>query len=188
MDKSNMFPVVGSNPGGSEMLLNESECASAAPLPESFSTTHTSILGHPESGSGAAARMTTQFFAGKIFPSILAFTLASFAASGIHAEVLTCHATSAWRLEPTGLSQHPDDFYGFEAAGTLTVDTDAETVSAKSGPIPGLVLTSAFDAATGADLVFATPDGSMVFRARALEKTPYMLIDSYEIYVGECVQ
>jgi len=48
-------------------------------------------------------------------------------------------------------------------------------------------LRSRADAATGADLVFSTDDGTMIFRARVIVPSiPFLLIDTYEVYVGTC--
>jgi hypothetical protein len=115
------------------------------------------------------------------------FALSAGFGSAVNAEILTCSATEAWRLEASGLSRHPDGFYGLKETAVLHVDTAAGTVSSASGPLPGLVLTSRFNAETGANLVLSTPDGSLLFRARDLGNAKaFMLIDTYDIYTGQC--
>jgi hypothetical protein len=103
------------------------------------------------------------------------------------AEALTCRTSAAWRLEVGGMVPHPKDFYGFAATADLRADPEAGTFSAGPDPIPGMRLRTRFNAETGADLVFSTDDGAMLFRARAIgESFPFFLIDTYEIYVGTC--
>ena len=103
------------------------------------------------------------------------------------AETLTCRTTEAWRLDAGGLVPHPKDFYGFAATADLRADPEAGTFSAGSNPIPGMRLRSRSNAATGADLVFSTDDGTMLFRARVIVPSiPFLLIDTYEVYVGTC--
>ena len=103
------------------------------------------------------------------------------------AEMLTCRTTEAWRLDAGGLVPHPKDFYGFAATADLRADPEAGTFSAGSDPVPGMRLRSRSDAATGADLVFSTDDGTMIFRARVIVPSiPFLLIDTYEVYVGTC--
>jgi hypothetical protein len=103
------------------------------------------------------------------------------------AETLTCRTTEAWRLDAGGLVPHPKDFYGFAATADLRADPEAGTFSAGSDPVPGMRLRSRSDAATGADLVFSTDDGTMLFRARVIVPSiPFLLMDTYEVYVGTC--
>lgn len=103
------------------------------------------------------------------------------------AETLTCRTTEAWRLDAGGLVPHPKDFYGFAATADLRADPEAGSFSAGSNPIPGMRLRSRSNAATGADLVFSTDDGTMLFRARVIVPSiPFLLIDTYEVYVGTC--
>jgi hypothetical protein len=103
------------------------------------------------------------------------------------AETLTCRTTEAYRLDAGGLIPHPKDFYGFAATVDLRADPEAGTFSAGSDPVPGMRLRSRADAATGADLVFSTDDGAMLFRARVIVPSiPFLLIDTYEVYVGSC--
>ena len=103
------------------------------------------------------------------------------------AETLTCRTTEAWRLDAGGLVPHPKDFYGLTATADLRADPEAGTFSVGSNPIPRMRLRSRSDAATGADLVFSTDDGTMLFRARVIVASfPFFLIDTYDIYVGTC--
>ena len=112
---------------------------------------------------------------------------ALLAAAPAAAGTLSCHTTQAWRLDTGGMVPHPPDFYGLAATAALTADPEAGTLSAGGDIIDGLRLRSRPDTATGADLVFSTDDGAMLFRARYLEGTiPFFLIDAYEIYVGTC--
>jgi len=117
----------------------------------------------------------------------LVIPLIAAAPSTIHAEVMTCTATMAWRLEIEGLAAHPTGPRGYADAGTLVVDVAEGTLSSGTGPISGAILVSTFDSSPGGNLVFAVPDGSLVFRARQLDGgTPYLLLDTYDLYVGEC--
>jgi hypothetical protein len=110
-----------------------------------------------------------------------------FCAGAAGAETLTCRAAEAWRLDAGGLVPHPKDFYGFAATADLRADPEAGTLSAGSNPIAGMRLRSRSDAATGADLVFSTDDGTMLFRAPVIKASfPFFLIDTYDIYVGTC--
>lgn len=113
--------------------------------------------------------------------------LSAAAAGVVHAQDLTCKAAAAWRLEAEGLASNPMGSRGYADAGTLKIDTDRGTISSQTGPLPGMILVSTFDPATGTDLVFASPDGSLLFRARNLGGSiPYMLVDTYDLYVGQC--
>ena len=107
--------------------------------------------------------------------------------AAVGAEELTCQAKNAWRLEDGGLVAHPEDFYGLAEVCQLSVDLVSGAVSSKSGPIAGLIMTSRFDPAAGADVVLAAPDGKMVFRARDVEGAiSFLLLDTYDLYVGNC--
>ena len=117
----------------------------------------------------------------------LTLCAALLCAGAAGAETLTCRTTEAWRLDAGGLVPHPKDFYGFAATADLRADPKAGTFSAGSNPIPGMRLRSRSNAATGADLVFSTDDGTMLFRARVIVPSiPFLLIDTYEVYVGTC--
>ncbi len=108
-------------------------------------------------------------------------------AGAAEAETLTCRATEAWRLEESGLVAHPQDFYGIAWASDLRADSEAGTFGTGDEPIPGMKLRSLPDLATGADLVYSTNDGEMVFRARFVFDTiPFLLTDTYDVYVGTC--
>ena len=108
-------------------------------------------------------------------------------AGAAEAETLTCRSTEAWRLEESGLVAHPQDFYGIAWASDLRVDTDAGTFGSGDEPIPGMKLRSLPDVTTGADLVYSTDDGLMSFRARFVFDTiPFLLTDTYDVYVGRC--
>ncbi len=108
-------------------------------------------------------------------------------AGAARAETLVCSTTDAWRLDAGGMIAHPNDFYGFAQTVDLRVDPDAGTLSAGDDHIPGMELRSRPDTATGADLVYSTDDGAMLFRARFLDSAiPFLLIDTYDIYVGSC--
>ncbi len=109
-------------------------------------------------------------------------------ASAAQAETLTCRSTEAWRLEESGLVAHPQDFYGIAWASDLRADPDVGTFSSGEEPIPDMELRSRPDPATGADLVFSSDDGQMLFRARYVfdDAIPFLLVDTYDIYVGTC--
>ncbi len=103
------------------------------------------------------------------------------------AETLTCRYSEAWRLEESGLVSHPKDFYGSAFASDLRVDPEARTFSSGDERIPGMELRSRPDPATGADLVYSTYDGEMLFRARFLDGAiAFLLFDTYDLYVGTC--
>ena len=100
---------------------------------------------------------------------------------------ITCEVSQAWRLEAGGLSPHPQGAAGYAEAARLTVDTTKGVLSTSAGPIKEAVMRSVFDDATGAGVIFSTPDASLVFRARRLpDGIPYMLMDTYDLYVGRC--
>lgn len=120
-------------------------------------------------------------------PYYLAIMAALLSAGAALSGPLTCESTKAWRLEVGGMVERAPDFYGLAATSDLRIDPDAGTFSAGTDPVPGMVLRSRPDPATGADLVYSTADGAMLFRARILDGgLPFLLIDTYEIYVGTC--
>ncbi len=109
-------------------------------------------------------------------------------AGAAEAETLTCRSNEAWRLQESGLVAHPQDFYGIAWASDLRADPDAGTFRSGEEPIPDMKMRSLPDLATGADLVYSTDDGQMLFRARYVfdETIPFLLVDTYDIYVGTC--
>jgi hypothetical protein len=105
------------------------------------------------------------------------------------AETMTCTVAQAYRLSVGGLVSHPQGSAGYPEAAKLSVDTDTQILSTAVGPIAEAKLLSAFDPVTGADVVFAAPDGSLFFRARRVDDSiSYVLLDTYDLYVGQCVE
>lgn len=127
------------------------------------------------------------FVLGRLKHPILGAAL--ICAGAAEAETLTCRSTEAWRLEESGLFAHPQDFYGLAWASDLRADPDAGTFGSGEELIPDMKLRSLPDPATGADLVFSTDDGQMLFRARfVFDAIPFLLTDTYDVYVGTCVR
>ncbi len=118
---------------------------------------------------------------------LIAFTMVAVPPGSAMAQVLTCVPSQAWRLGAGGLDPHPFGATGHEGVALLVADTTKRTLSMSSGQITDAVMRSTFDAATGADVVFSTPDASLVFRARRFDDgIAYTLSDTYDFYVGSC--